>query len=161
MDCRDSTGSIFLRMTSSGDVGSNRCVVQYAPYARPDEPVDDRLRLGRRDRHDADGDLRRVHSPVQLGHRPYGYVADPLPHEPGVAVEGRYYAESRRREAWIVDYRLSKIPNADQAGRPAPVEAQDVAQLVPQVGHAVALALLSELTQVAEVLPYLGWALCE
>ena len=82
-----------------------------------------------------------------------GHAADLRPDQRGGDVERGVDAEAYLFKVEVLQQRMTKMPHADDDDAVPAVDAENVADLRPQLRHVVAVALLAEFTEAAEILP--------
>ena len=126
-----------------------------AADAQADEPVGQGL--GHVLRH---GQHRHVglvvgHIFLQLVHGAHRHAADLRADEGGGDVEGGVDAEADLVKVEVLQQGVAQMARADDDEPVALVDAQNMADLGAQLRHVVAVALLAELAEAAQILPYL------
>ena len=126
----------------------------------PDAQVDKLVRQGlghvlghRQHRHVG---LVAGHILRQLVHGADGDAPDLGVHQRGGHVEGGVHLEAHLFEIEVLQQRMAQMAHADDDKPVAVVDAQNVADLGPQLRHVVAIPLLAELAEAAEILADLG-----
>ena len=92
----------------------------------------------------------------QLVHGADGDAPDLGVHQRGGHVEGGVHLEAHLFEIEVLQQRMAQMAHADDDEPVAVVDAQNVANLGPQLRHVVAIPLLAELAEAAEILADLG-----
>ena len=130
--------------------------VPEAADAKTDEPVSQRLRhaLGH-------GEHRHVgvvvgHIFFQFVHGADGDAADVRADQGGGDIKGGVNAETDLVKVEVLQQRVAQVAGADDNELVAAVDAQNVADLGTQLRHVVAVALLAEFAEAAEILTDLG-----
>ena len=85
-----------------------------------------------------------------------GNAVELRPDQLGLHVERAREIEAPFTEAEIIHKCTADVADTDQYGAEAPVHAHDGGDLCAQSGHIIAVTLLAEFTEAAEVLPDLG-----
>ena len=123
-----------------------------AADTQADEPISQRLRhaLGH-------GQYRHVglvigHIFLQLVHGMDLYAPDLRADEGGGDVESGVDAEADLLKIKVLQQRVAQVAHTDDDQAVSLVDAEDVADLGAQLGHVVAVALLAELAEAAQVL---------
>ena len=130
--------------------------VPEASDAQTDQPVGQRLRHALRHGQHRHVGMVAGHVVLQLVHGVDGHAADLRPDQRGGDVEGGVDAEAYLFKVEVLQQRMTQMPHADDDDAVPAVDAENVADLRPQLRHVVAVALLPELTEAAEILPDLG-----
>ena len=131
------------------DVGE----VPEALYPQTDQVVGGVLghRLG-------DGQHHHIHrvvleETVQLGHGIDGHLVDRGADDRGRYIKGGVHCKTALGEREVLQQRMAQIAHADHDEVMVVVHAQDMSDLSLQLLHIVAVPLLAELAEAAEVLP--------
>ena len=127
--------------------------VPEAPDAQTDQPVGQRLRHALRHGQHRHVGMVAGHIVLQLVHGVDGHAADLRSDQRRGDIEGGVDAEAHLFKIEVLQQRMTKMPHADDDDAVPAVDAENVADLRPQLCHVIAVSLLPELTEAAEILP--------
>ena len=124
--------------------------------AQLDEPVGQRLRNVLRHGEHGDVGVIFVDIVLQLIHRADGDVVDFGADKGGGDVEGGVNLEADLLEVEVLEQGMAEVAGTDDNQLVPIVDAQNVADFGAQFGDVIAVSLLAELTEAAQILPDLG-----
>ena len=124
--------------------------------AQLDKPVGQRLRTVLR--HGEPGDVEVIFADIvlQLVHRADDVVVDFGADKGGGDVEGGVNLEADLLEVEVLEQGMAEVAGTDDNQLVPIVDAQNVADFGAQLGDVIAVSLLAELTEAAQILPDLG-----